>query len=152
MSYSSVTNAVEYRIKNRDLYSKLFWCQQNITTYSLLCIPPRHNTDDVAVWGGACLRVPAVPQKDRAVPLLPAFLWRRLHTGRISPSTVREESGQTDEPGVRPRHLHPWTCLAAWVQTAELYPHCRSKQPLTWKYTRKAHINTNIWSKADTCM
>lgn len=119
----------------------------------LLSILPRHHPDDVAVRGGARLRVPAVPEEDRALPLLPAFLRRRLHARRLPPSAVREEPGETDEPGVRPRHLHTWTCHAAWVQQAELHPGCwRWTEPLTGKYRSseaKMHIHS---TRSESCM
>lgn len=107
---SQERNAVGCGSHMISVLSPLSWC--------------RHSHDDVIVWGGACVRVPAFAQKDGALPLLPAILRRRLHARRLPPAAVREEPGQEDEPRTRPRHLHPRTRHPAWVQQAELHGRC----------------------------
>lgn len=81
----------------------------------------RYHPDDVNVWDGARLRVSAVSPEDTTLPLLSAFLWRRLHIWGLPPAAVREEPGQAHEPGFRSGHLQPRARHAAWVQWYELH-------------------------------
>lgn len=75
----------------------------------------RNCPDDVSVWGGSRLRVPAVSQEDGSLPLLPADLRWLVHDRRIPPLNVREKPGETHEPGLRPQNLPGRTSHTSWV-------------------------------------
>lgn len=81
----------------------------------------RHSFNDVPVWSGTCVRVPAFATENRAVPLLPALQWCSLHPRCLPPFTLREEPGKENEQGVWPWHLHSWQGHSPWVHDLWLH-------------------------------